>query len=118
MFCFFSPCIIIFCTLVLGANMVSSVLLSLQTRVITDFNLLCMDPPQVTGGSGRLYTCFVSCHYCPCPAFSYSVLQRNDGLLVSLKNYVVLKPRLITNPCLRWRIFPLNICMRASLALI
>ncbi|XP_042287838.1 zinc finger SWIM domain-containing protein 7 isoform X1 [Thunnus albacares] len=36
---------------------------------------------QVMGGSGRLYTCFVSCHYCPCPAFAYTVLHRNEGLL-------------------------------------
>ncbi|XP_028321636.1 zinc finger SWIM domain-containing protein 7 [Gouania willdenowi] len=36
---------------------------------------------QVVGGSGRLYTCFLSCHYCPCPAFAYTVLRRNDGLL-------------------------------------
>ncbi|XP_076606082.1 zinc finger SWIM domain-containing protein 7 [Chaetodon auriga] len=36
---------------------------------------------QVMGGSGRLYTCFASCHYCPCPAFAYSVLRRNEGLL-------------------------------------
>ncbi|XP_074528929.1 zinc finger SWIM domain-containing protein 7 [Halichoeres trimaculatus] len=36
---------------------------------------------QVTGGSGRLYTCFLSCHYCPCPAFAYTVLRRNEGLL-------------------------------------
>ncbi|KAM9788718.1 zinc finger SWIM domain-containing protein 7 [Neosynchiropus ocellatus] len=36
---------------------------------------------QVTGGSGHLYTCFVSCHYCPCPAFAYSVLRRNESLL-------------------------------------
>uniref|UniRef100_A0A8D3DGH7 Zinc finger, SWIM-type containing 7 n=1 Tax=Scophthalmus maximus TaxID=52904 RepID=A0A8D3DGH7_SCOMX len=36
---------------------------------------------QVIGGSGRLYTCFVSCHYCPCPAFAYTVLRRNEGLL-------------------------------------
>ncbi|XP_032432617.1 zinc finger SWIM domain-containing protein 7 [Xiphophorus hellerii] len=36
---------------------------------------------QVTGGSGRLYTCFLSCHYCPCPAFTYTVLRRNQGLL-------------------------------------
>uniref|UniRef100_A0A8C6S626 Zinc finger, SWIM-type containing 7 n=1 Tax=Neogobius melanostomus TaxID=47308 RepID=A0A8C6S626_9GOBI len=38
---------------------------------------------QVTGGSGRIYTCFVSCHFCPCPAFAYTVLRRNEGLLVS-----------------------------------
>ncbi|XP_076024748.1 zinc finger SWIM domain-containing protein 7 [Genypterus blacodes] len=36
---------------------------------------------QVTGASGRLYTCFISCHYCPCPAFTYTVLHRNEGLL-------------------------------------
>ncbi|KAF7206107.1 zinc finger SWIM-type containing 7 [Nothobranchius furzeri] len=36
---------------------------------------------QVVGGSGRLYTCFLSCHYCPCPAFAYTVLCRNQGLL-------------------------------------
>ncbi|XP_029957128.1 zinc finger SWIM domain-containing protein 7 [Salarias fasciatus] len=36
---------------------------------------------QVAGGSGRLYTCFLSCHYCPCPAFAYTVLRRNGGLL-------------------------------------
>lgn len=47
----------------------------------------CADPSQVTGGSGRSYTCLVSCHYCPCPVFSYNVLRRNDGLLVSLFIY-------------------------------
>ncbi|XP_026184625.1 zinc finger SWIM domain-containing protein 7 [Mastacembelus armatus] len=36
---------------------------------------------QVMGGSGCLYTCFVSCHYCPCPAFAYAVLRRNEALL-------------------------------------
>ncbi|KAM7398428.1 hypothetical protein PAMA_006374 [Pampus argenteus] len=36
---------------------------------------------QVMGGAGRLYTCFLSCHYCPCPAFAYTVLRRNEGLL-------------------------------------
>ncbi|XP_017268192.1 zinc finger SWIM domain-containing protein 7 [Kryptolebias marmoratus] len=36
---------------------------------------------QVMGGSGHLYTCFLSCHYCPCPAFAYSVLRRNQDLL-------------------------------------
>ncbi|KAG7257516.1 hypothetical protein CRUP_005713, partial [Coryphaenoides rupestris] len=36
---------------------------------------------QVAGGSGRLYTCFTACHYCPCPAFGFTVLRRNDGLL-------------------------------------
>ncbi|KAJ8342885.1 hypothetical protein SKAU_G00328130 [Synaphobranchus kaupii] len=36
---------------------------------------------QVIGGSGRLYTCYTSCHYCPCPSFAFSVLRRNDSLL-------------------------------------
>ncbi|XP_077361265.1 zinc finger SWIM domain-containing protein 7 [Festucalex cinctus] len=36
---------------------------------------------QVTGDSGTLYICFTSCHYCPCPAFAYTVLRRNNGLL-------------------------------------
>ncbi|KAL2095045.1 hypothetical protein ACEWY4_009764 [Coilia grayii] len=36
---------------------------------------------RVLGGSGQLYTCFTSCHYCPCPAFSMAVLKRNSGLL-------------------------------------
>ncbi|KAL0994418.1 hypothetical protein UPYG_G00121950 [Umbra pygmaea] len=36
---------------------------------------------QVMGGSGLLYTCYTSCHYCPCPAFTYTVLRRNDSLL-------------------------------------
>ncbi|XP_077447739.1 zinc finger SWIM domain-containing protein 7 isoform X1 [Stigmatopora argus] len=36
---------------------------------------------QVTGGSGTLYTCFASCHFCPCPAFAYKVLKRNESLL-------------------------------------
>lgn len=50
-----------------------------HTQALPHINLL-----QVIGGSGRLYTCFVSCHYCPCPAFAYTVLRRNEGLLVSL----------------------------------
>lgn len=66
-----------------------SCLITLQTSVIANFNVLCMNPSQVTGGSGRLYTCFVSCHYCPCPAFSYTVLRRNDGLLVSFMNRAI-----------------------------
>ncbi|XP_067113931.1 zinc finger SWIM domain-containing protein 7 [Osmerus mordax] len=36
---------------------------------------------QVLGGSGKLYTCFISCHFCPCPAFAYTVLRRNESLL-------------------------------------
>lgn len=52
-------------------------------------------PSQVTGASGRLYTCFVSCHYCPCPAFTYTVLRRNIGLLVSLTCCAILKNCLV-----------------------
>ncbi|XP_043910448.1 zinc finger SWIM domain-containing protein 7 isoform X2 [Protopterus annectens] len=36
---------------------------------------------QVIGSSGRVYSCFSSCHYCSCPAFSFSVLRKNDSLL-------------------------------------
>uniref|UniRef100_A0A8C1SP54 SWIM-type domain-containing protein n=1 Tax=Cyprinus carpio TaxID=7962 RepID=A0A8C1SP54_CYPCA len=39
------------------------------------------DAFQVLGGSGRLYTCFTSCHYCPCPAFSFTALRRNKSLM-------------------------------------
>ncbi|XP_055056540.1 zinc finger SWIM domain-containing protein 7 isoform X2 [Misgurnus anguillicaudatus] len=38
---------------------------------------------QVLGGSGCLYTCYASCHYCPCPAFSFSVLRRNESLMTN-----------------------------------
>ncbi|KAM5181255.1 zinc finger SWIM domain-containing protein 7 [Mantella aurantiaca] len=36
---------------------------------------------QVTGSSGKLYTCYKACHYCSCPAFTFSVLRRNDSML-------------------------------------
>ncbi|KAK6475440.1 zinc finger SWIM domain-containing protein 7-like isoform X1 [Huso huso] len=36
---------------------------------------------QAMGSSGRSYTCYSSCHYCPCPAFAFCVLRRNDSLL-------------------------------------
>ncbi|KAI1902906.1 hypothetical protein AGOR_G00021130 [Albula goreensis] len=36
---------------------------------------------QVVGGSGHLYTCYTTCHYCPCPAFAFSVLRRSESLL-------------------------------------
>uniref|UniRef100_A0A8C8GY42 SWIM-type domain-containing protein n=1 Tax=Oncorhynchus tshawytscha TaxID=74940 RepID=A0A8C8GY42_ONCTS len=26
-------------------------------------------------------TCYTSCHYCPCPAFTYTVLRKNKSLL-------------------------------------
>ncbi|TNN82716.1 Zinc finger SWIM domain-containing protein 7 [Liparis tanakae] len=55
--------------------------------LVDQHSVTCLSSPsgrkafQVVGGSGRLYTCFVSCHYCPCPAFAYTVLRRNEGLL-------------------------------------
>ncbi|KAM8797283.1 zinc finger SWIM domain-containing protein 7 [Eudromia elegans] len=36
---------------------------------------------QVLGSSGKLYTCYSSCHFCTCPAFDFSVLQKNESLL-------------------------------------
>ncbi|XP_044139697.1 zinc finger SWIM domain-containing protein 7 [Bufo gargarizans] len=36
---------------------------------------------QVIGSSGKVYTCYKACHYCSCPAFSFSVLRRNDSLM-------------------------------------
>ncbi|XP_063306116.1 zinc finger SWIM domain-containing protein 7 isoform X1 [Pelobates fuscus] len=36
---------------------------------------------QVTGSSGKMYTCYSFCHYCSCPAFSFSVLRKNESLL-------------------------------------
>ncbi|XP_047462555.1 zinc finger SWIM domain-containing protein 7 [Mugil cephalus] len=61
---------------------------ALQALDLVDQRLVtCLSSPsgrkafQVVGGSGRLYTCFSSCHYCPCPAFTYTVLRRNEGLL-------------------------------------
>uniref|UniRef100_A0A4W6EQ86 Zinc finger, SWIM-type containing 7 n=1 Tax=Lates calcarifer TaxID=8187 RepID=A0A4W6EQ86_LATCA len=55
--------------------------------LVDQHSVTCLSSPsgrkafQVMGGSGRLYTCFLSCHYCPCPAFAYTVLRRNEGLL-------------------------------------
>ncbi|XP_037322545.1 zinc finger SWIM domain-containing protein 7 [Pungitius pungitius] len=55
--------------------------------LVDQHSVTCLSSPsgrkafQVIGGSGRLYTCFASCHYCPCPAFAYTVLRRNEGLL-------------------------------------
>ncbi|XP_067165931.1 zinc finger SWIM domain-containing protein 7 isoform X1 [Apteryx mantelli] len=39
---------------------------------------------QVLGSSGKLYTCYSSCHFCTCPAFGFTVLQKSESLLVSL----------------------------------
>ncbi|XP_006875985.1 PREDICTED: zinc finger SWIM domain-containing protein 7 [Chrysochloris asiatica] len=36
---------------------------------------------QVLGSSGKTYICLVSCHYCSCPAFAFSVLRKSDRLL-------------------------------------
>ncbi|XP_064533623.1 zinc finger SWIM domain-containing protein 7 isoform X2 [Pseudopipra pipra] len=36
---------------------------------------------QVLGSSGKLYTCYSSCHFCTCPAFGFSVLQKSVSLL-------------------------------------
>ncbi|XP_015277558.1 PREDICTED: zinc finger SWIM domain-containing protein 7 [Gekko japonicus] len=36
---------------------------------------------QVLGSSGKLYTCYASCHFCSCPAFAFSVLRKSDSLL-------------------------------------
>ncbi|XP_074930162.1 zinc finger SWIM domain-containing protein 7 isoform X2 [Chelonoidis abingdonii] len=36
---------------------------------------------QVLGSSGKLYTCYASCHFCTCPAFAFSVLRKNDSLM-------------------------------------
>ncbi|KAK5888040.1 hypothetical protein CesoFtcFv8_016582 [Champsocephalus esox] len=55
--------------------------------LVDQHSVTCLSSPsgrkafQVMGGSGHLYTCFVSCHYCPCPAFAYTVLRRNEGPL-------------------------------------
>ncbi|XP_032934479.1 zinc finger SWIM domain-containing protein 7 isoform X3 [Catharus ustulatus] len=37
---------------------------------------------QVLGSSGKLYTCYSSCHFCTCPAFGFSVLQKSESLLI------------------------------------
>ncbi|KAM3854884.1 zinc finger SWIM domain-containing protein 7 isoform 1-T1 [Vipera latastei] len=36
---------------------------------------------QVVGSSGKLYTCYGSCHFCSCPAFAFSVLRKGDNLV-------------------------------------
>ncbi|XP_027546935.1 zinc finger SWIM domain-containing protein 7 isoform X2 [Neopelma chrysocephalum] len=36
---------------------------------------------QVLGSSGKFYTCYSSCHFCTCPAFGFSVLQKRESLL-------------------------------------
>uniref|UniRef100_A0A8C6XIH9 Uncharacterized protein n=1 Tax=Naja naja TaxID=35670 RepID=A0A8C6XIH9_NAJNA len=38
---------------------------------------------QVVGSSGKLYTCYASCHFCSCPAFAFSVLRKGDNLVVT-----------------------------------
>lgn len=54
---------------------------------------------QVLSGSGRLYTCFTSRHYCLYPAFSFSVLRRNESLMVrSLPLSVSIHTAALTDP--------------------
>ncbi|NXG53726.1 ZSWM7 protein, partial [Psilopogon haemacephalus] len=36
---------------------------------------------QVLGSSGKVYTCYSSCHFCTCPAFGFAVLQKSESLL-------------------------------------
>ncbi|XP_074746500.1 zinc finger SWIM domain-containing protein 7 isoform X1 [Strix uralensis] len=45
---------------------------------------------QVLGSSGKLYTCYSSCHFCTCPAFGFTVLQKSESLLVSSHFYCYL----------------------------
>ncbi|KAL4608778.1 zinc finger SWIM domain-containing protein 7 [Arapaima gigas] len=61
---------------------------ALQALDLVDHrSVTCLSSPsgrkvfQVIGGSGKVYTCYASCHYCPCPAFTFSVLRRGDSLL-------------------------------------
>ncbi|XP_030328506.1 zinc finger SWIM domain-containing protein 7 isoform X1 [Strigops habroptila] len=42
---------------------------------------------QVLGSSGKLYTCYSSCHYCTCPAFGFTVLQKSESLLIPVLRY-------------------------------
>uniref|UniRef100_A0A3B3Q6Q1 Zinc finger, SWIM-type containing 7 n=1 Tax=Paramormyrops kingsleyae TaxID=1676925 RepID=A0A3B3Q6Q1_9TELE len=62
--------------------------LALQALDLVDqCSVTCLSSPsgrkvfQVLGGSGKLYSCLASCHYCPCPAFAFSVLRKNNSLL-------------------------------------
>lgn len=36
---------------------------------------------QVLGSSRKLYYCYASCHFCPCPAFAFSVLRKGGSLV-------------------------------------
>ncbi|XP_041377363.1 zinc finger SWIM domain-containing protein 7-like isoform X1 [Gigantopelta aegis] len=38
---------------------------------------------QVMGSSGKPYTCFLNSRYCSCPAYRYSVLLKEDHILVN-----------------------------------
>ncbi|XP_059511457.1 zinc finger SWIM domain-containing protein 7 isoform X5 [Stegostoma tigrinum] len=40
---------------------------------------------EVEGSSGQVYHCLSFCLYCSCPAFMYSVLRRNDNILIADK---------------------------------
>uniref|UniRef100_A0A8C9T7X2 Zinc finger, SWIM-type containing 7 n=1 Tax=Scleropages formosus TaxID=113540 RepID=A0A8C9T7X2_SCLFO len=52
---------------------------------------------QVVGASGNFYTCYISVHYCPCPAFAFSVLRRNESLLVKHCPLHVFTPTVLTH---------------------
>uniref|UniRef100_A0A663MFK9 Zinc finger SWIM-type containing 7 n=1 Tax=Athene cunicularia TaxID=194338 RepID=A0A663MFK9_ATHCN len=45
---------------------------------------------QVLGSSGKLYTCYSSCHFCTCPAFGFTVLQKSESLLIPSHFYCYL----------------------------
>ncbi|CAH1802235.1 unnamed protein product [Owenia fusiformis] len=36
---------------------------------------------QVVGSSGTPYTCLLSCDYCGCPAYKFSVIKRGDHIM-------------------------------------
>ncbi|KAM9218324.1 zinc finger SWIM domain-containing protein 7 isoform 7-T7 [Leptosomus discolor] len=60
------------CTLVAaGAAMVPQLALPARRDTTT----------KVLGSSGKLYTCYSSCHFCTCPAFGFTVLQKSESLL-------------------------------------
>ncbi|KAE8622064.1 hypothetical protein XENTR_v10005081 [Xenopus tropicalis] len=52
-----------------------------QKNFSVKLNGIIKKPHKVVGSSGKMYTCFASCHYCSCPAFSFSVLRKNDNML-------------------------------------
>ncbi|KAJ7416435.1 Zinc finger SWIM domain-containing protein 7 [Willisornis vidua] len=51
----------------------------IQGQLLSD--LIQGNTSRVLGSSGKLYTCYSSCHFCTCPAFGFSVLQKSESLL-------------------------------------